>query len=696
VVAAVVVAGILLPRLIDAESFRPRIEAAVQRSTGWSAELGEIGFSVVRGLVLTVEPLSLRAPGGSGTTVNVRLLEVRASLWTLLQGELRVNAIELVEPVAELLRDDPGKPWLAPLPAVVPAAERGGPVDVSVGRIEIRDGRIRLEDTSGDLPWSIALADVDAWVDPGSGTGAGSATIDGGGQIEWERTGERLPGLDVRFRSLPVSLLSPWVATQVLRSEGSLDGEIALTRPEELTGVVRGTGLKVLAGERALEDVDAKFSLRSRDGDWSLTGLQIRSGELEVEGRGTLAPDLRVRLEIPRTPLTTALDVSRRLLPLPVEPEGAGEVTAVVELARADGGPLTYTVAGRASAEKVKAADFLPPVHDMRCEFTVDRAGRLTISISEATLAGGPLEGRLRLAPVYPPGRFEFDGEITGAGLGGLLAGFVNDAEKTVAGPTDARVSLGADLRELGVIDLAALSGTVEFRASEVALPGWNLREAIYRRIGERLGRLGELSSLVALIDPELARKLGDAADPGAQPGEGKSEERLLDLLSGEVRLGGSPWTIEELTLAAGAVAAAGGGKIDPTRGEVDLRLDALLAADETGALLGRYPQIGGLVRSDGRLAVPLGVRGPLTDPAVEVELGALRDAALRAVAPGGDDRVEAAKRDLEREAKEKARGLLEGLLKKGGRAEPESPPSTPEGEEQRSEPQPAGEPGDG
>ena len=64
-VVVMLVAALALPALLDVERYRGHIESALSSATGWQAELGAIEFSPWRGMVLTVKPASLRAPGDS-------------------------------------------------------------------------------------------------------------------------------------------------------------------------------------------------------------------------------------------------------------------------------------------------------------------------------------------------------------------------------------------------------------------------------------------------------------------------------------------------------------------------------------------------------------------------------------------------------------------------------------------------------
>ena len=101
--AIVLAAGLILPALVDVERFRPQIEAVLQDSTGWEAELGDIELSLFRG-ALGVRPASLTAPGADTSKIEIGRIDVKAALLPLLSKQLRVESILLVRPEIVLVR----------------------------------------------------------------------------------------------------------------------------------------------------------------------------------------------------------------------------------------------------------------------------------------------------------------------------------------------------------------------------------------------------------------------------------------------------------------------------------------------------------------------------------------------------------------------------------------------------------------
>ena len=131
---------LLLPRLVDVERFRGRIDQALREQTGWNPEIGEIRFSVLRGLVLAVSPARLEAPEG-GSSFEIDSLEVHARLGPLLGGKLEVQSIVLRRPRIELVRKSAADGWIVPeLPttASAEAAPKTPPNSITSITTEIR------------------------------------------------------------------------------------------------------------------------------------------------------------------------------------------------------------------------------------------------------------------------------------------------------------------------------------------------------------------------------------------------------------------------------------------------------------------------------------------------------------------------------------------------------------------------------
>ena len=322
---AAAAAILILPRLLDPESHRARIEAALREATGWDAELGEIDVSIWRGAALAVTPARLAAPG-DGSSAEIERIEVGAELWPLLRGELRIGRVDLIRPTIELVRRSEAEGWSVPGsgsdgPADVPPAA-GSPAPgsapapdgapgaepsfrVAIERVRVRDGRLRIEDRAVDPPWSTELTEVAIDGRPEEGRATGSGTLDGGGRVEF----------DV-----------------------SADGPA-----------------------------------------WRMDRLQALVEGVRVEGEGPLLPSVDLVLRLPETDLEETLRAAETLFPLPLALSGPGTVRAEARVRQPEGGDLTITAEGELSAARFDMGETLPDARDVRAGFTLDPAGALEI-----------------------------------------------------------------------------------------------------------------------------------------------------------------------------------------------------------------------------------------------------------------------------------------------------------------------------
>lgn len=665
-VALLVAAALIVPRFLDPESYRERIEQALQDATGWEAELGEMDASLLRGATLTVRPARLEAPGGE-SHLEIGVIAVRARLLPLLGGRLEIRRIDLVEPEIVVQRPGPGERWVLPAvfddaghegeaapsadpepsgQAASPGAEAGASptedgsrLEVSIGKLRVRDGRLRVEDRSLDPSWVVDLRGLDLDLSPGDGEVSGGGKLHQGGALGW--SGNLGQTVILELDSVPTDLLVPLLGEGLLHPGGTLSGEIESRIPERIEGRLSGRDLLLLDGERPFEEIAARFELSGRERQWSLERFELDAGDASIRGSGSLIPAMAVALELPATPLEVALSASESVLPLPLDLGGPGSVEARLWIDQPRGGALTYRAEGQLSAARFSPGEMLPDARDVRAEFSLSPAGILEIRVLEGTVGGGPLNGTARVEPLLPPGRLTFDGGLEQAALGQLLGGLVSDAAERIQGATglEARMSLDLGREEL---DARALGGRLELDSREVSLPGWDLEAAIRRTIEEKKASLS--GAAAELLEKHLGEAGKDEAAASAE--EGEASGQLLDRLVARIDFDSFPWNLESIELGAGEVDARGSGRFDPVAGEVDLRLTARLDAEETARLVERNRELRALVGSDGRLAVPVHLEGALLRPSIGVDLGSALSESLDA-----DDKKEAVK------------GLLKGLL---------------------------------
>jgi hypothetical protein len=639
-VVAVALFLLIVPLLIDIENFREPIEQAIRSATGWEAELGEMDFSVWRGMALTVSPARLSAPGES-SALDIETIAIKANLLPLLSGRLEVRDVDLVRPDIRLVRESEEDGWMLPLPPPAAApAETGTASDassglkVAVSRIRARRGRLQLEDRTTDPPLSIEVANLNLVISPETGEVSGGGDLaDDGGRIEWRGNAE--DGIVLELEGLRTELLHPWVGADIVHVGGRLSGDVQVRLPLEIEGKLEGEQVTLLSGERPFDDpLQVDFKLTTQEQDWKLERVEILADGVRLTGGGSLLPDVDLDFEMPSAPLETTLRVTESVLPLPLDLTPPGAVEAEISVERPAGGELSYEAQGSLSAARFKIDDTLPVATDVSTVFELSRQGLLEVRILDGRVGGGPLRGTARIDPIYPPGKLTFDGGLRDAVLGQLLGGLVTDAAEKITGPTGLQAAMGVDLGQ-EQLDARAISGRLDLSSTEVSLP-WDLEGAIHERIEDKLGALGELAAML------------DNSD--RSPDEGKAEnrvEQMLDLVEASVDFNSWPWDLEKLALTADGLTATGAGTFDPEQGNVAIELVSRLDERKTTELVEKYSQLKVLVDHQGRLSLPMRVSGSLLAPSIKADLGKV------------------VTQQLADEPEEVLEGLLNDLLKK-------------------------------
>jgi uncharacterized protein involved in outer membrane biogenesis len=149
-VVLLVIAALALPRLVDVNSYRPRIQAELQQRLGRPVQLGTMHLRVlplsirVENIVIAEDP-NYRTGRPFAQAPN---LFVSARLWPLLHGSVEVSSLELERPAVELVRDAKGA-WnfasLGQSKTQKPQAQSTAP-SVTLDHFTITDGVVALTD----------------------------------------------------------------------------------------------------------------------------------------------------------------------------------------------------------------------------------------------------------------------------------------------------------------------------------------------------------------------------------------------------------------------------------------------------------------------------------------------------------------------------------------------------------------------
>ena len=660
-VLLVAAVALVLPRVIDAESFRPQIERVLQESTGWDAELGDIELSVFRG-ALGVSPASLTAPEGDTSRIEVGRIDVKVELLPLLSKRLRIERIHLIRPEIVLVRSDKQAGWVVPFaraervrqpdtPETAAAPVPGDPTvnseppsgsagfEVTVDEIGVRDGRLRLEDRAAAPAITLEMNGVTSSFHPGDGGITGNLSLgEGEGRARWR--GQIGKTIEVSLENLETEMLHAYLGEDLIHAGGRLSGELTLKFPLRVEGALTAERLTLLSGGRPFDDAGLDFVISPLEAGWQLEHLEFHGDGARLVGGGSLSPALDLQLELPDTALEVALRASESVLPLPLEVVAPGRVQAKILVGQPEGSSLSYEASGSLSAAELRPGELLPAARDVRATFALDRAGRLDVQVEQGTVAGGPVNGTATIDRIYPPGTLRFSGGLRDAVFGDLLGGLVHEAQP-VTGPTGFDAALGVDLAR-AALDARSLSGSVDFNASSLSMPGWDLDRAVRAKLEEKAGS-GAAGLLKGLFDKNNGKSEVAAEDVV------ETVERLIDSLEGTINFDRWPWGLENVRLAVGDVSSTGDGSFDPEAGTVEFKLTSQLNREGSDALLHDYGALRVLVDQSGRVTLPVTVRGSLMAPSIKVDV----DEALKGNLLGGAEK------------KDDVKSLLRGLLDK-------------------------------
>ena len=154
-VLALVVLGAAALLLVDANHFRPQIQASLGKALGREVSIGTLHMSVWTGSLEADQVRIGDAPAfGRQPFVSARSLDLGVKLWPLLvHRELHVTSLTLDKPVVRLLQNRKGD-WnfagLGGAPAPTENGASGASTGLTVDRLRISDGRIELTRMAGD------------------------------------------------------------------------------------------------------------------------------------------------------------------------------------------------------------------------------------------------------------------------------------------------------------------------------------------------------------------------------------------------------------------------------------------------------------------------------------------------------------------------------------------------------------------
>lgn len=153
-------AAVILPLVVDPNDFKPRIEAAVEESTGRNLEIpGDIRLSVFPWLGVELGSVQLGDARGFGDKpfATVEGVQVRIKLLPLFTRQIEVGRVVIEQPRIRLLRNADGRANWEDLAGETADAEparaddrQEAPPEFSVDGFEIRDGYVLYRDAAAE------------------------------------------------------------------------------------------------------------------------------------------------------------------------------------------------------------------------------------------------------------------------------------------------------------------------------------------------------------------------------------------------------------------------------------------------------------------------------------------------------------------------------------------------------------------
>ncbi|MFI5087184.1 MAG: AsmA family protein, partial [Terriglobales bacterium] len=148
VVGVLVVIGIALPLFIDADSFRPRIEAELHTALAREVKIGHLSLSLMAGGVSAADISIADDPAFSAKPfLSAKSLDVGVDLPALIFSRtLNIHSITVVQPEVALIHTNAGKWNFSTLGAARDAAAKtpAGAGNFSVQKLRIVRGRVSV------------------------------------------------------------------------------------------------------------------------------------------------------------------------------------------------------------------------------------------------------------------------------------------------------------------------------------------------------------------------------------------------------------------------------------------------------------------------------------------------------------------------------------------------------------------------
>lgn len=333
-IVVVIVAAVVVPFLIPAETYKAKIVQAAKDATGRELSLnGDIRFSVLPRLELQAKDVAFANPKDAATPQMASLdeLVLQLQVWPLLSGAIKVDSFVLVRPVINLEVGKDGRPNWDFQTAGAPssgqstsqpsgaAGTSGDAVtlpDISLGDVRLEDGTVTYRDArSGqlielsDIQMKLSLPDLDSPV-----KAAGSLVWNGeelsldleSGNLRGLMAGQVTP-VGLQLKSNPVTLGYKGSLTKAATPK--IVGDLDLNVPS-VRALAAWTGNPLEAPENGMGPLKIKGKIDATDKVFTFGQASIALDEMNATGDltadiGGKVPYLKGRLDVDQIDLNT-------------------------------------------------------------------------------------------------------------------------------------------------------------------------------------------------------------------------------------------------------------------------------------------------------------------------------------------------------------------------------------------------------
>lgn len=613
IVVAIVVALLVIPFFVNANVYRPKIEAELSSRLGRDVTLGNlhlrlIPFNFKADSVTIAEDPSF---GSSQPFAQSGEVSVSPKLGPLLHKDVEITSIELRRPVIHLIRDAKSTWNFSTLGKKTSPSPKqsSAPHEFELGELAITDGKLTVDDLKDRKPpevydhIDVALKNFAADKQfpftvtahlPGGGTE--TVSLNGtAGPIATEASQTPVEAT-VNFKGVSLAGLRKFVSSQALAEmDAIVSGNIQVqNRANSLNsnGSITATDVKI-KGAPLGQPVTADYKITSSSGNDVLhvNDATVKIGSTPIHMNGTV--DTR------RTPAMLNLNVkandasladvahlaSAAGAPLP----GGATLKGNVNLDVTAMGPATAPeLNGKITAQNAEINGISHPVSVKDLTIALaphpgEPAARLETNNALAKLLNGSLslnldQGQIKgvdlMGEAAQAGKFLLGSNLAGKGLTELLKVTGNfNLVNGVATTNDLKAVLaqGPSAGGMGTIDL--IRQTLNMRVNAILPPS----------VTQKLGSAAGGNGIAGLAETVLANKNGELVVPLIVTGTFEKPNFAPDLqMMAQMRLKHLAPTLDNPAALSQAIAGiAGGGKNNPGGA-----LGAVM-----GALGGQMPQ---------------------------------------------------------------------------------------------------------